>query len=48
MYALVIIGLIVFAASALMRGVRTRRVAPLAVGSVSMLLGTAVMTLLSL
>jgi hypothetical protein len=48
MYALLILTLLLFSASALMRGVRTRRRAPLAVGSACMLADTLVIAVLSL
>jgi hypothetical protein len=48
MLALLVIGLLMFAMMATLRGVRTRRMYPVAVGSVSMLAGSAVITLLSL
>ena len=48
MLALLVIGLLLFAMMALLRGVRTRRVYPVAVGSASMLLGSAVIAVLSL
>ena len=48
MYALLILSLLLFSASAFLRGLRTRRRAPLAVGSACMLADTVVMTVLSL
>ena len=48
MLALIVIGLLLFATMALCRGVRTRRVYPMAIGSVSILLDSAVIALLSL
>ena len=48
MLAALILGLLLFAMLAVQRGVRTRRVRPVAVGSACMLLSSVVMTLLSL